>query len=91
MNKYEVIKNPIVTERSEELAKQNKYIFSVSVVSNKVEIRRSIESIYNVKVVKINTLWIRRKKKRNRYGYGKTALRKKAIVTLQDGYKIELV
>lgn len=91
MNKYSIIKNPILTERTEELARQNKYVFSVSVVSNKIEIRHSIESIYKVKVSKVNTLWIRRKKKRNRYGYGITALKKKAIVTLQDGYKIDIV
>ncbi len=86
----EIIKKPIVTEKSMEGAAYNKYTFRVDVKSNKIEIRKAIEKIFNVKVTKVNTLNVEGKtRKRGRYE-GKTSDWKKAIVTLREGDKIEI-
>ena len=68
----------------------NKYLFSVSVDSNKVQIKQAVEDVYNVKVTKVNTIKVQGKWKRLRYKEGKTPDWKKAIVTLKQGDKIEI-
>lgn len=88
---YDVIKHPRVTEKSTIMQGQNKYVFVVDYNANKIEVQKAIEEIYNVKVKKINTSKIKSKKKRVRFAVGETAEQKKAIVTLEAGYEIELV
>ena len=57
MNKWEIIKGPIITEKSNDLLEnENKYTFKVALDANKVEIKQAIEEIYNVKVVDIATI-----------------------------------
>ncbi len=90
MDVREVIKKPLVTERSSEMSeKQNKYSFHVDKRANRIEIRRAVEELFKVKVVRVNTLMVRGKKKRVRYHLGKTPDWKKAFVTLGEGDKIE--
>jgi len=86
----EIVKKPIVTEKSMEGAAYNKYTFRVDPKANKIEIRKAIEKIFNVKVTKVNTLNVEGKeRKRGRY-VGKTSDWKKAVVTLREGDKIEI-
>ncbi len=86
---YKVVINPVLTEKSNlELAK-NKYTFEVAKEANKIEIKRAIEKVYNVKVAKINTLNCGGKKVRMGRSTGKKPDWKKAIVTLKEGQKIE--
>ncbi len=86
----EIIKAPVITEKSSALAEQGKYVFKVAYNANKVEIKKAIEQIFNVKVVEIRTVNIVPKKKRvGRYS-GMTNRGKKAIVTLAAGQTIEL-
>ena len=66
------------------------YTFEVAKDSNKVEIRQAIEAIFNVSVVKVNTLNVKPKPKRVRYQVGQTRTWKKAMVTLEEGDTIEL-
>lgn len=66
------------------------YTFEVAKDSNKVEIRQAIEAIFNVSVVKVNTLNVKPKPKRVRYQVGQTRTWKKAMVTLKEGDTIEL-
>ena len=68
----------------------NVYTFEVAKDSNKVEIRQAIEAIFNVSVVKVNTLNVKPKPKRVRYQKGLTRTWKKAMVTLKEGDTIEL-
>ncbi|MBU1124698.1 MAG: 50S ribosomal protein L23, partial [Candidatus Omnitrophica bacterium] len=68
-----------------------KYLFLVEGSSNKIEIKHAVEQIYKVKVLSVNTRISPGKVKRVRYHYGKTPDRKKAIVTLHEGQKIEIV
>ena len=86
-NPYKVIQTILVTERSMELADENKYVFKVDPAANKIEIRAAIEEIYEVKVASVNVM--NRLGKRKRMGrspkIGRRANWKKAVVTLSEG------
>ena len=90
MTAYDIIKRPIITEQSMEQTEMKRYTFEVAKDSNKVEIRQAIEAIFNVSVVKVNTLNVKPKPKRVRYQVGQTRTWKKAMVTLKEGDTIEL-
>lgn len=82
---------PVITEKSAHLAEDGKtYVFKVRKDANKVEIADAIESAFNVKVASIRTLNTKSKEKRVGRYTGKTKTYKKAIVTLKDGYAIEI-
>lgn len=86
----EIIKAPIVTEKSSLEAKQNKYSFKVDPKSSKTEIKNAIEKIFKVKVESISTINVKPKKRRVGRYTGLSNRYKKAIVTLKDGQKIDL-
>jgi len=86
----EVIIRPVISEHSYDMMNANCYTFEVSKTSNKVEIAQAVEAIFNVKVVKVNTLNVKAKPKRRRFQVGKTRTWKKAMVTLKEGDTIEL-
>ncbi len=85
-----IIIRPIITEHSYDMMEENVYTFEVAKSANKIEIRQAIEEIFGVTVLKVNTLNVKPKKKRVRYVMGETRTWKKAMVTIQDGEKIEL-
>ena len=87
---YEVIIRPIVTERSFDLMEQGKYTFEVARTAPKEEIRDAVQKLFNVHVVKVNTVNVKPKNRRVRYVAGKTRSWKKAIVTLAPGETIEV-
>jgi len=88
----DVIVRPVVSEKSYALSERGVYIFVVPPAANKVEIRRSVEKIFNVKVTKVNTLNRPGKRKRNRRQatFGKRPDSKRAVVTLAPGQSIPL-
>ena len=89
MNKnYDIIYAPIITERTALMANENKYAFKVDHRANKTQIKQAIESIFNVKVVSINTTTSHPKKKRVGKYTGMTNKYKKAIVKLAEGNSI---
>ena len=89
-NYRDIIKAPIITEKSANLAADEKtYVFKVDVKANKSQINDAIEKIYNVKVQKVNTVNVHPKKKRVGRYTGMTNKYKKAIVTLANGNKID--
>lgn len=91
MKKYDIIKGPIITEKSSEIAQNNNQItLSVDTKVNKIEIKDAVEKLFNVKVESVNTINVRPKKKRVGRYPGKTNKVKKAIVTLKEGSSIEL-
>ena len=92
MNNYrDVIKAPIITEKSADLAQnKNTITFSVACDANKTLIKQAVEKIFNVKVESVNTINVKPKKKRVGRYVGKTNKVKKAIVKLQEGSSIEL-
>ena len=91
MREREIIKSPIITEKSASLAQEkNTITFSVDTKANKTEIKNAIEKIFDVKVDSVNTINVKPKKKRVGRYTGKTNKVKKAIVKLKEGSKIEL-
>jgi len=90
----EVLRQGILTEKSVQLQDQNKYTFKVAVNANKIEIRRAVETLFNVKVVSVNTMRMPGKAKMiRRRGAPPRPLParewKKAIVTLREGQTID--
>ncbi|HEX9882702.1 MAG TPA: 50S ribosomal protein L23 [Desulfobaccales bacterium] len=84
-----LIKGPIITEKSHALKEAgNKVTFRVAVKANKIEIRKAIEELFKVKVLGVNTMQMRGKKKRVGRTQGTRPAWKKAIVTLAPGEKI---
>lgn len=63
-NPHDIIKSPIITERSSEMMADKKYVFEVDLRSNKTEIKQAIEQIFKVKVANVNTLRVPAKPKR---------------------------
>ena len=86
----DILKKPLITEKSNDLLEQNKYTFLVDLDANKIEIRQAVESLFKVKVEKVNTMRVKGKIKRVRRIPGRTPDRKKAIVTLKEGDRIEI-
>ena len=88
----EVILRPVVSEKSYALLDVGVYTFIVDPRANKIEIRQAVESLFNVQVVKVNTLNRKGKRKRNRksFTFGKRPDTKRAIVTLVEGQRIPL-
>lgn len=91
MDPRDLIKRPIITERSTALMEEGKYVFEVDRRANKTEIRQAVEKLFGVKVEKVNTLRTPGKKKRVGKYVGFTNERKKAIVKLTtDSKPIEI-
>jgi large subunit ribosomal protein L23 len=88
----EVILRPVVSEKSYGLLDCAAYTFVVHPDANKIEIRQAIESIFNVRVSKVNTLNRKGKRKRNRrsFTFGKRSDTKRAVVTLVGDDRIDL-
>ncbi len=88
----DVLIRPVVSEKSYALSEKGVYIFVVAPECNKVEIRRAVERVFNVKVTTVNTVNRPGKRKRNRRQatFGKRPDTKRAIVTLAAGQSIAL-
>ncbi len=90
INYLDSIKSPIITEKATGLSEQNKVIFKVHENASKNSIKKNIEKIFKVKVIKINTI---NKKSKNKIVRGKLGIKKgfkKAIVTIKKGQTIDL-
>ncbi len=89
MNKFDVIKKPVVTEKSTLLKEKNAYVFLVDLAATKPQIKQSVEELYKVKVRDVNVVVQHGHKKHFGKHIGMTPARKKAYVTLSEG-KIEI-
>ena len=93
MNKlkhYDVIRNPVVTEKSTMASEHGQVVFDVAMDATKTEIKAAVEALFSVKVKAINTLVRKGKVKRFRGHLGVRNDVKKAIVTLVDGQSIDI-
>jgi large subunit ribosomal protein L23 len=89
MTAYDIVKKPIITEKAEILRRDsNRYTFEVNTKANKIQIRKAVEEIFNVKVEEVATLNIKPVTKRHGMKLYKTQAKKKAIVKVKDGDKI---
>lgn len=88
---YDIILAPVVSEKSYDLIEEhNTYTFEVDPRSNKSEIRDAVETVFGVKVVRVNTMNRKGKTKRTGYKLGTRKHVKRAVVTLAEGNSIDL-
>ena len=86
----DVLIAPLISEKSyDRIADSNSYTFFVHTNSNKPEIKKAVQELFNVDVLSVNTMYRKGKKKRFGYVIGQQSTRKIAIVTLQEGQTIE--
>ena len=89
---YKVLLGPLVSEKATMAAEQNnQVVFKVASDATKPEIKAAVEQLFEVKVAKVQTVNIKGKTKRNRFGMGKRSDTHKAYVTLQEGQDIDFV
>jgi large subunit ribosomal protein L23 len=88
---YEAVKEPHISEKATYLAEENQYTFEVGANFNKSEIKKSIAGIYGVDVLSVNIIKIPAKKRRLGKTQGWRKGYKKAIVTIKEGQKIEII
>lgn len=85
-----IIKRPLITEKNAYKQKTGVYAFECDVATTKAEIKKAVEGLFDVKVVKINTTICRGHAKQTKFGAGKVPYWKKALVKLKEGNKIAL-
>ncbi len=90
-NVYEVIKRPLMTEKSTSIGeKQNSYLFEVNISSTKEDIKEAVQKLFDVKVKDVNTMISHGKIKRIGKHQGRRSKAKKAIITLEEGQNIQM-
>lgn len=87
---YDIIRSPVITEKATIAAEQNKVVFNVLKTATKPEIKAAVEALFKVKVKAVNTLVRKGKVKRFRGFVGKQDDVKKAVVTLEEGHRIDV-
>ena len=91
MENYQIVKKPVLTEKSYVGIQNKRYVFYVDVNANKLEIKKAVEELFNVKVDRVNVLTVKGKEKSQNTKQGRTvgttAKRKKAYVTLKADSK----
>ena len=88
---HQILRRPLITEKTTSLTERdNKVAFEVDRLANKLEIKRAVEQLFDVKVVEVHTLSVHGKLKRMGMHQGRRPDWKKALVTLREGDKIEI-
>ena len=87
---YDIIRSPVITEKSTLLSEHNQVMFNVAKSATKPEIKKAVEALFEVKVSAVNTLNRKGKTKRFRGIVGRQSDVKKAIVTLEEGQSIDV-
>ena len=87
---YDVIRSPVVTEKSTMASENSQVVFKVAMTATKPEIKEAVERLFNVKVIAVNTLVRKGKTKRFKGVSGQQSDFKKAIVTLEEGQAIDI-
>ena len=86
---FDVLLGPIVTEKATSLSEHGQIVFKVRIDATKVQIRRAVERLFDVKVTKVNTIRVTGKTKLFRQTLGRRSNYKKAVVTLAEGQNID--
>jgi len=90
LSHYDIIRSPVLSEKSTVATEQNKVVFNVLKTATKPEIKAAVEALFKVKVTAVNTLVRKGKVKRFRGVVGQQSDVKKAIVTLAEGHSIDV-
>ena len=91
MHYREVIRRPVITEKSTQLAEEFQYVFEVDARANKHQIKEAVEALFGVKVKAVNTTITKGKNKRFGQTLGKRSDTRKAYVRLKEGQEIDLM
>ena len=86
---FDVLLGPIVTEKATSLSEHGQIVFKVRIDATKVQIRRAVERLFDVKVTRVNTIRVTGKTKLFRQTLGRRSNYKKAVVTLAEGQNID--
>jgi large subunit ribosomal protein L23 len=86
----DVILRPVVSEKSYGLLDENVYTFVVHPGANKTQIKLAVQQIFNVRVLRVNTINRQGKRKRTKHGWGQRSATKRALVSLAPGDTIEI-
>ena len=89
MNIYEVLRRPLVTEKSTRLSERSKYVFEVDKKASKVQVKMAVEKAFSVGVVSVNVIKVPGEAKKKGRRVVTASSWKKAIVTLKEGDKIQ--
>lgn len=89
LTSHDIIRKPVITEKSMAAMAEGKYTFTVHMSANKVQIKNAVQEVFNVKVEDVKTMRFEGKTKRVGVHIGKRANFKKAVVTLAEGNTIE--
>jgi len=89
MHPYQVVKRPLITEKATIMKERNKYAFEVTKAANKQQIKEAVEAAFKVNVVKVTVMSVPGKMRRIGRRQALTPVWKKAVVTLEQGQKIE--
>ena len=87
---YDVIVSPVITEKATSASEHNKVVFKVARTATKPQIKEAVEKLFDVKVKSVNTLNRRGKLKAYRNSIGRQQNFKRAIVTLEEGHRIDV-
>ena len=87
---YDVIVSPVITEKATMASEHNKVMFKVRKTATKPQIKEAVEKLFDVKVKSVNTLVRKGKNKMFRGNYGSQSDTKRAIVTLEEGHRIDV-
>lgn len=90
-NVANILEQAHITEKASRLAEGNQYVFQITPNANKNEVRKAVESYYNVKVIKVNIAKVPGKRHRRAKGISQSPDLRKAIVKIKEGQKIELL
>jgi large subunit ribosomal protein L23 len=90
LSHYDVIRSPVITEKSTAASEQDKIVFNVAKTATKSDIKAAVEALFKVKVKSVNTLVRKGKTRRFRGIVGRQSDFKRAIVTLQEGQSIDV-
>lgn len=88
---WKILKEPHITEKATELAKENQYVFKVFPKANKIEIKKAVENLFNVDVLSVRKIKIPKKARRIRGIRGWRKGYEKVIVKIKEGQKIEVL
>ena len=87
---FQILVGPHTSEKATIIADlSNQYVFKVAIDASKLEVKRSVEQLFKVKVVNVNTLRVKGKVKRNKNGFSTKSTWKKAYVKLEQGHDID--
>jgi large subunit ribosomal protein L23 len=90
LNLLDIIRFPLVTEKSTNVSEHNQVFFAVALSASKADIKKAVEHVFNVKVKAVNTVIEKGKQKRFRGFAGRQENIKKAMVTLEKGHQIDI-